>query len=345
MNRQTYSYSYDDIFLTPQYSEMNSRSSADTSTQLGDFHLRTPIMSANMDTITGSKMAIAMYNAGGIGSLHRFMSIKENIDEYGLVRVGGADCFLSVGVNDHSRERFDALYSSGGRHFVIDIAHGHSVMMKNMLKWIKSNYSDAFIMSGNVATPQAVKDLHDWGANSIKVGISNGSCCSTNIVTGHGVPQFSAVLDCSYAADQCGAHIVADGGIKTSGDIVKAFAAGCDLVMIGSLLSGTDETPGKVIETRNGKVKEYRGMASSAAMSNRPGQSNSYTPTAEGVKALVPAKGSALDIVNDLTKGLKSGMSYCNAFSVSDINVKSKWGIRTMSGLNDGKPHILGSIT
>jgi len=343
--RQQYSYAYDDIFLVPQYSEISSRSSTDTSVQLGNFHLRTPIMSANMDTITGSAMAIAMYNAGGIGSLHRFMSIKENIDEYGEVRVGGADCFVSVGVNDHSKERYDALHSSGARHFVIDIAHGHSAMMKNMIQWIRDNYNDSFVMAGNVATAQAVKDLHDWGANSIKVGISNGSCCSTNIVTGHGVPQFSAVLECSYAADQCGTHVVADGGIKTSGDIVKAFAAGCDLVMIGSLLSGTDETPGNFIETRNGKVKEYRGMASSAAMSNRPGQKNTYTPTAEGVKALVPAKGSAIDIVDDLTKGLKSGMSYCNAFSVADININSKWGIRTMSGLNDGKPHILGSIT
>ncbi len=343
MSQQAYSYSYDDIFLVPQYSEMSSRSSANTSVQLGDFRLRTPIMSANMDTITGSEMAIAMYIAGGVGSLHRFMSIKENIDEYNLVRAGGADCFVSVGVNDHSRERLDELYTSGARHFVIDIAHGHSIMMKKMLQWIKSNYRDVFIMSGNVATAQAVRDLSDWGANSIKVGISNGSCCSTNIVTGHGVPQFSAVLDCSYTADQLGVHIVADGGIKTSGDIVKALAAGSNLVMIGSLLSGTNETPGKFIETSQGKVKEYRGMASSAAMLNRPDQNNTYTPTAEGVKALVSAKGSAIDIVNDLTKGLQSGMSYCNAFNIDEINIKAKWEIRTMSGLHDGKPHILGS--
>jgi IMP dehydrogenase len=342
MSRQTYSYSYDDIFLTPQYSEMSSRSSANTSTRLGDFSLKTPIMSANMDTITGSEMAIAMSNAGGIGSLHRFMSIRDNIEEYNIVVANDANCFVSVGVNDHSKERLDALYNSGARHFVIDIAHGHSAMMKNMLQWIKTNYKDTFIMSGNVATAQAVNDLNDWGADSIKVGISNGSCCSTNIVTGHGVPQFSAVLDCSYAADQCGVHIVADGGIKTSGDIVKSFAAGCDLVMIGSLLSGTDETPGKFIETNNGRVKEYRGMASSAAMSTRPGQNSKYTPTAEGVKTLVPAKGSAINIVNDLTKGLKSGMSYCNAFNIDEICNKAKWGIRTMSGLQDGRPHILG---
>jgi IMP dehydrogenase/GMP reductase len=153
---------------------MSSRSSANTSVQLGDFRLRTPIMSANMDTITGSEMAIAMYNAGGVGSLHRFMSIKENIDEYNLVRAADADCFVSVGVNDHSRERLDELYTSGARHFVIDIAHGHSIMMKKMLQWIKLNYRDMFIMAGNVATAQAVKDLSDWGANSIKVGISNG---------------------------------------------------------------------------------------------------------------------------------------------------------------------------
>jgi IMP dehydrogenase len=185
-----------------------------------------------------------------------------------------------------------------------------------------------------------VEEDHSYNIDGILV---HNSCCSTNIVTGHGIPQFSAVLDCSYAADQCRTHIVADGGIKTSGDIVKAFAAGSDLVMIGSLLSGTNETPGKFIETSNGKAKEYRGMASSAAMSNRPDQRNTYTPTAEGVKTLVSAKGSVIDVINDLTKGLKSGMSYCNAFNIKDINIKAKWGIRTMSGLNDGKPHILGS--
>lgn len=343
MNRNTYSYSYDDVYLIPQYSEISSRSSVDTTTQLGDFHLRTPIMSANMDTITGTEMAVSMFKSGGVGALHRFMSINENLEDYNIVRVSGADCFVSVGVNDHSKLRFDSLYSSGARHFVVDIAHGHSEMMKKMLKWIKTNYTDTFVIAGNVATPQAVFDLNDWGADSIKVGISNGSACSTNIVTGHGVPQFTAVLDCSYAADQCGTRIIADGGIKTSGDIVKALTAGADLVMIGSLLSGTDETPGKFIETSAGKVKEYRGMASSAAMSNRPDKNKLFTPTAEGVKTLVSAKGLAIDIVNDLTKGLKSGMSYCNAFNISDINIKAKWGIRTMSGLNDGKPHILGS--
>lgn len=337
------SYSYDDIFLIPQYSEIISRSTVDTSVQLGDYYLRTPIMSANMDTITGSNMAIAMFKSGGIGALHRFMSIEDNVKEYSKVRIGGADCFVSVGVNDHSKERFDYLYSSGARHFVIDIAHGHSIMMKNMISWIKNNYKDVFIMAGNVATSQAVKDLSDWGANSIKVGISNGSCCSTNIVTGHGVPQFSAVLECSYAADKCGTHIVADGGIKTSGDIVKAFSAGCNLVMIGSLLSGTDETPGNLIETEEGPVKEYRGMASSAAMNSKPDQNNKFTPTAEGVKTFVKAKGSAIEIIDNLTKGLKSGMSYCNAFNIDEINLKSRWGTRTMSGLYDGKPHILGN--
>lgn len=337
------SYSYDDIFLIPQYSKIRTRSSVDTATRFGDFILRTPIMSSNMDTITGSDMSIAMNKAGGIGSLHRFMTIEDNLKEYTLVRVGGGDCFVSVGVNDHSRERTDALYSSGARNFIIDIAHGHSVLMKEMIYWMKSNYRDIFVVAGNVATGDAVSDLASWGADSVKVGIAGGSCCSTNVVTGHGVPQFSAVLECSHAADRCGVSIIADGGIKSSGDIVKALAAGADLVMIGSLLSGTDETPGNFIETAQGKVKEFRGMASSAAMSNRPDQKNTYIPTAEGVKALVKAKGSAVDVVNGLTKGLKSGMSYCNAQNMSDIATNSKWGVRTMAGLHEGHPHILGA--
>ena len=343
MNKN-YSYSYDDVFLIPQYSEIRTRSSVDTTQWLGDFQLRTPIMSANMDTVTGSKMAIAMRKAGGIGTLHRFMSIDENIKEYDQVRLGGADCLVSVGVNTASRERFDALYQSGARHFVIDIAHGHSLSMKNMLAFIKSNYPDVYVIAGNVATGQAVRDLASWGAGYVKVGISNGSACSTNIVTGHGVPQFSAVLECAQAADEAGISTIADGGIKNSGDIIKAFVAGCDVVMVGSLLSGTDETPGDFIETGRGKVKEYRGMASSAAMSSRPDSTtNTYQPTAEGVKALVKAKGSAINIIEDLTKGLKSGMSYCNAQSLELIPPNAKWGVRTMSGLHDGKPHILGA--
>jgi IMP dehydrogenase len=337
-----YSYSYDDVFLIPQYSEIRSRSKLDTTVQIGDFRLRTPIMSSNMDTITGSEMALAMSRSGGIGAMHRFMTIEENITEYNNVRVGGSDCFVSVGVNDYSRERAISLYESGARHFIIDIAHGHSIAMKEMIYWIRQNLSYVFIVAGNVATGKAVKDLASWGADSVKVGIAGGSACSTNVVTGHGVPQFTAVLECAAAADLCGVSIIADGGIKTSGDIVKALAAGGHIVMVGSLLSGTDETPGVFIETSKGKVKEFRGMASSAAMSNRPDQKSSYTPTAEGVKALVKAKGPTANIIDELTKGLKSGMSYANAHTIEEISIKAQWGVRTMAGLHEGHPHILG---
>jgi len=341
MNKN-YSYSYDDIFLIPQYSEARSRSSINTSVWLGDFNLRVPIMSANMDTITGSEMAIAMRKAGGVGSLHRFMSIEDNVKEYERVLLGGTECFVSVGVNDASRERIDALHQAGARHFIIDIAHGHSLAMKEMITFIKTNYQDTFIVAGNVATGQAVKDLAEWGASCVKAGIAVGSCCSTNIVTGHGVPQFSAVLECAAAADECNTAIIADGGIKNSGDIMKALVAGADMVMVGSLLSGTDETPGAFIETSKGKVKEFRGMASSAAMESKPDKNNKYTPAAEGVKALVNAKGTAIDVITDLAKGLKSGMSYCNAQSPQEIAIKARWGVRTMAGLHEGHPHILG---
>ncbi|MDB4337513.1 guanosine monophosphate reductase [bacterium] len=336
-------YTFNDIFLIPQLTDCESRSLIDTSTSIGTIDLNAPIMSANMDTITGPDMAIAMSRAGGTSALHRFNSDNEAVEEYLKVCEYGADCFVSVGVNDLNLTRATSLYEAGARHFIVDIAHGHSSMMRHTLKILRNTFgSTIFIVAGNVATPEAVRDLASWGADSIKVGIGGGSCCSTRVITGHGVPMFSCLLECSEEADKHNVSIIADGGLRSSGDIIKALAAGADYVMIGSLLSGTTETPGIVIDSSSGPVKQFRGMASTAAMIDRNHRSKADMPVGEGVKTVVPFKGPAENIIKDLHSGIRSGMSYMNAHTLSEIPIVARWGAQTSAGSFEGRPHILG---
>lgn len=334
-------YSFDDIFLFPKFSECASRQSLDTSVKIGNFNLKTPIISANMDTITESEMAIKIYDSGGIGALHRFMSVADNVLEYKKVRRANADCFVSIGVNDHPLHRASSLYAAGARHFIIDIAHGHSILMLHTLTTMRRTFgTDVYIVAGNVATPEAVRDLADWGANCIKIGVGGGSCCKTRVVTGHGVPMFSCLLECCEEADVRDVQIVADGGIRSSGDIVKSLVAGADMVMLGSLFSGASETPGDVIITDDGAVKDFRGMASEAAMIKRYGNTRASMPADEGVRSTVACKGSVKDIINVLTKGIQSGMSYCSAQTLREIPIKARWGVQTIAGSSEGLPHI-----
>ena len=336
-------YTFNDVFLIPQFSDCESRSLLDTSSKIGSISLDVPIISANMDTITGPKMAVSMSASGACGALHRFNTVSQAVREYVTVRESGADCFVSVGVNDGDLQRARALYSAGARNFIVDIAHGHSTMMRHTLSTLRNTFGhdDFYIVAGNVATPEAVRDLATWGADCIKVGIGGGSCCSTRVITGHGVPMFSCLLECAEEADKAGVKIIADGGIRSSGDIVKSLAAGADYVMVGSLLAGTLETPGEVIETTSGKVKVFRGMASTSAMIDRNNRNKTDMPVGEGVKTVVPARGSSVVIVNDLQSGLRSGMSYMNAHNISEIPLVARWGVQTSSGAFEGTPHIL----
>ena len=309
---------------------------------IGSLHLKTPIMSSNMDTVTGPSMAVSMYESGGCGALHRFLSIEKAVRDYEHVLAKGADCFVSIGVNDHDLQRAQALYNHGARHFIVDIAHGHSALMYHTLSILRNTFGDSiYIVAGNVATPEAVRDLADWGADCVKVGIGGGSCCSTRVITGHGVPMFTCLLECCEAADTLGVKVIADGGIRSSGDMVKSLVAGADMVMIGSLLAGTDEAPGDVIMTPSGAVKEFRGMASRPAMEARFGNTKTNLPADEGVKTVVPLTGPVSSIVSNLTKGIKSGMSYCNAESLDALTARAEWGLQSMAGSLEGRPHIL----
>ena len=338
---ETY-YTFNDVFLIPQMTDCTSRSSLDTSSTIGTIDLGVPILSANMDTVTGPEMAVAIASAGGVGALHRFNSIQGAVDDYLQVRAAEKDCFVSVGVSESDFERTRALYESGARNFIVDIAHGHSTMMRHTLKVMRNTYgSDIYIVAGNVATPEAVKDLADWGADCIKVGIGGGSCCSTRVITGHGVPMFSCLIKCCDVADSLGVKIIADGGLRSSGDIAKALAAGADYVMLGSVFSGAPETPGSVVQTPTGPVKIFRGMASTSAMIDRKNRDRADMPVGEGVRTSVPVKPSAQTIIKDLKSGIQSSMSYMNAHNLSEIPVVAKWGIQTAAGSYEGTPHIL----
>lgn len=328
---------FKDVYLVPRYSEIETRSQVDIGVTLprnifGDpWKIEVPVISSNMDTVTDWSMAKAMWESGGLGALHRFMPIDENIKSYVNVRGDRvpSDCFVSVGVNRDSKERTQELYKYGARYFVIDIAHGHSKMMKDMIEWIKGEYTDVFLMAGNVATGQGAYDLSTWGADAIKVGIGPGAVCLTKNVTGVTVPQLGAISDCvewfRYYRQKPGFKkplLVADGGIREYGDVAKAIAAGADMVMIGSLFAGTYEAPGELI---NGK-KVYRGMASRDAM--RVIRVGDSMPTPEGMSVLIDGKGTVKTIVQDIAGGLRSAFSYSNARNMGEFQKKAQFGIR-----------------
>jgi IMP dehydrogenase len=344
--------SYDDITLVPRFNNIPSRQGVDTSVQLGDLKLRIPLLSSNMDTITGNRMSQEMYRLGGLGCLHRFCSIEENAQMYKLGTMDMDDpgeAFVSLGVNE-GLERFGALREVGARYFCVDVAHGHSRAVGDMIKAMRRADDSVFIMAGNVCTPEGAEYLAEVGANAIKVGIGPGSACSTRVQTGFGVPQFSAIQRCSHV--EC--FIVADGGIRTPGDVVKAFVAGADVVMLGGMLSGTDETPGEfedepIWETaspagfQHKKVKVFRGMASKEAQDDFMGSQASWK-TAEGVEMRVDAKGPVEGVVQNIMGGLRSGMTYCGANSIAQIRTRGRWEPITAAGAAEGRPHGQGRL-
>jgi IMP dehydrogenase len=334
--RQT--YCFDDVLLTPKYSDIKSRSEVTLKSSLSPaISLNLPVISSPMDTVTESRMAMAMQRAGALGVIHRYNTIEQQSQLVTHVSANNDSVAAAIGVTGDFLERAQEVVAAGADVVCIDIAHGHHVMMKDALKKLRSFFPDELhIMTGNVATLQAFDDLADWGANSIRVGIGGGSICSTRIVTGHGVPTLQSVLDCSLSRHDV--KIIADGGIKTTGDIVKAIAAGADFVMVGSMLAGTNETPGTVLETPNGeKYKEYRGMASKKAQHSWRGKSS----TPEGVATTVPYKGSVKHTLQDIDGGLRSGLSYSGARTIREFQNKSTLILQSGASQLESNTHIL----
>lgn len=464
---------FDDVLLVPKYSDITSRSQTDLSTKLSrNITLNIPFVSANMDTVTESMMAVAMARAGGIGIIHRFLSISEqsqevlrakrsgsvmiehpysitadktvrdarrhstdkdvsgllvmddstgrlagiiterdilfadpsdlirdvmstdvitakpgvsldeakqilhdnrieklpivddnmqvrglvtsrdiintldypstSVDSKGRPLVGAA-----VGVKGDFMERSEALLEAGADVLVVDIAHGHSENAMSTVRNIKKAFPECELIAGNVATAQGTRDLISAGVDAVKVGVGSGSICITRVITGSGVPQLSAVVDCAKVGKDSDIPIISDGGTRTSGDATKALAAGASSVMVGSMLGGTDESPGTVL-TKNGKrFKVYRGMASLAASLGRKSKETGFVSldddlndyVAEGVEAMVPYKGSVTDILKQLTGGVRSGLSYCGAHTIPQMQQNAEFVKMSRAGFAESNPH------
>ena len=463
---------YDDVLLVPQYSDVDSRRKLSIQTKLTkEITLQIPIVSANMDVVTESEMAIAMAREGGIGIIHRFLSIEEQsrqiqrvkkaesfivdnpimmntahtvgdlkklVDETGTggililngdeklvgivttrdllfenndskplteimqknVVTGPAQISLkdaekllhenrieklplvdengrvaglvtlkdimkitqypkatkdsrgrlivgaAVGVRDREMHRVDAALQAGADCIVVDIAHGDSNLEIEMIQNIRKHFPSAQIIGGNVATGDGTKRLIDAGVDAVKVGVGPGSICITRMVAGSGVPQLSAVIECADAARPSGIPIIADGGIRQPGDVAKAIAAGAQTVMIGSMLAGTDESPGMVMTRRGHRYKASRGMASREANIDRNrkegndlSQEEIEEYVAEGVEAAVPYRGKAREVLTQLVGGLQSGMSYSGVHDVEDFQKKAIFVRMTGAGLKESGPH------
>jgi IMP dehydrogenase len=325
---------FDDILMVPQYSEVVSRSSVDLKMPIGGYTwLDFPVIASPMDTVCEKEMAIAIAQSGGIGIIHRFMSAKNQIKMVEEV-FNPNDLGLTVGAALSStfvEEHVDKLIKAGASMLLIDTANGHSKMAIDATIRLKNLVGDdVHIMAGNVATVEGYIALDIAGADSVRVGIGGGSMCTTRIVSGHGIPTLSSIINVREAKDKfnLNAGIVADGGIKNTGDIVKAFAAGADSVMLGSMLAGTDESPGSLYFEGDKKFKSFRGMASKEANKDKD------IAVAEGISTMIPYKGSVKDIIRDIKGGIGSGCSYsgvdflCNLYQdsmytrVSPLSVK-----------------------
>jgi IMP dehydrogenase len=310
---------FDDILLIPDYNPYESRRSVSTrvTDKTEKLSLGIPIMTANMDTVTGSDMANFISDKGGIGVLHRFLSVEENVREF---KKTNSKTFVSVGASDRELDRFSALLSVGATYFCVDVAHGHAEYVGKMIKNMRSIAgANICIMAGNVATYAGADYLASVGADIIKVGIGPGSVCTTRIKTGFGVPQLSAIQSCA----RINRSIIADGGIKTAGDIVKALAFGADFVMIGK--DGV-------------KYKEYRGMASQEAQESFLGQMPNWK-TSEGVSTYVPYREDADNIIADIVGGIRSGLTYGGAATVNELQKKAEYMIVSPAGRTESLPH------
>ena len=332
------SMSFDDVLLVPQYSDIESRKSLSTNNQLDDkITLGLPIISSPMDTVTEVDMAFAMDTHGGLGIIHRYNTANDQARLVKKAKLKGVPVVgAAIGVTGDFLERAQALVEEGASVLCIDVAHGHHSMVERAIQSLKSVFGDSLhIMAGNVATGEGARDLANWGADSVRVGIGGGSICSTRLVSGHGVPTFQTIIDCVEYG--CSVPIIADGGIKTSGDIVKALAAGADFVMLGSMLAGTTQSPGQVFDNGNKKYKVYRGMASSEAQVSWRGK----TSTPEGISTTIPYKGDVNTILGDLRGGIQSGMSYSGVRTIRDLQAKAKFIRQTPAGQSESYTHIL----
>lgn len=335
---------FDDVLLVPRRSGIRSRSDVSVRTRLSrNIELDIPIVAANMDTVCEVDMAIEMARLGGIGMLHRFLSIDhqvamvKQVKDAGPLLVGAA-----IGTDRDALPRAEALAAAGADILVLDIAHGHADHAIDVLRHVKGALPEVDVMAGNVATRDGALDLAEAGADAVKVGVGPGGVCTTRLVAGVGVPQLTAIADCAGIE----VPVVADGGIRGSGDIAKALGAGASTVMIGSLFAGTKESPGEVEQSSRGLVKRVRGMASFEAIEARAKRAGEEVDdeyfeqrAPEGVEGTVPYRGEVSRLVSSLLAGVRSGMSYSDARTIAEFWEKAAFIQVTGNGVRENHPH------
>ena len=331
---------FDDVLLVPAYSEVLPREVSLRGRFSRHIALDSPFASAAMDTVTEGRMAAAMARKGGIGVIHKNMTAERQAEEVASVKAQGLKVAAGVGITPDILDRVKALAQAGVDAIVLDSAHGHSKGVVDALKAVKAAFPALDVVVGNIATAAAAKDLIAAGADGLKVGIGPGSICTTRIVAGVGMPQLTAIADVAEVAGDI--PVIADGGLRYSGDVVKALAAGASCVMCGSMFAGTDEAPGEVVEVDGVKMKGYRGMGSIDAMqagsADRYFQKGAKKLVPEGVVARVPYKGSVEDVIFQLEGGLRSGMGYCGAKDLDALH-KAQFVKISPATVKENHPH------
>lgn len=333
---------FDDILLVPQSSDVNSRSDISLSTSIGyesrriDLYL--PVVSAPMDTICEEDMAIELAKHGAFGIIHRYLDIEKQKDI--IFNVAKQKYFVgaAVGIKNDVVKQVESLVFAGAKMICIDVANGHSIHAVNAVKQIRKAFPDLHIMSGNVSTADAFLQLSLAGADSIRVGIGGGSMCTTRIVTGHGIPTLASIIEINDMLQRMDlpTSIVADGGIRNTGDMVKAFAAGANAVMLGSILAGHDESPGDIMYDKNNQpYKEIRGMASLAAQENWRGSAS----VVEGISTTVKYKGAVSNTLNEIRGGIASGCSYSGVYHLEDLSYNAQYVTVSPNTVKENHPH------
>lgn len=339
------SLSYDDVLLIPQYSEVRSRSDVNLSAKItSKLTLKIPLISANMSDVTGVEMAIAIALLGGLGVIPRFMPAEIEADMISKVKKEKLLVGAAIGIRNGMFSRTETLLNAGCDIFFLDVAHGHMLTVIEAVKNFKNKFQNVDLVAGNVATEEAANALFKAGADSVKVGIGPGSICTTRIETGSGVPQITAIIEAAKAARRYKKSLIADGGIKNSGDIVKALAAGASVIMAGSLFAGTTESPGQKVIINEKVYKSYNASTSLTEKKNHvEGDKNefekNYTKQIEGVESIVPFKGDLSDIVDRMTANIRSGFSYSGARNINELWKKARFTQITQMGKIESGAH------
>ena len=346
---------YDDIQLVPRFSSVSSRQDINLETKLSrNYSILIPLIASPMDTVCEQEMAFKMFTMGGVGCIHRFLTVQGQARQvlelksriYGegfggpFENWGDAYAFgekqipimAAIGVGSKERLRADALVEAGANVLLIDVAHGHHQNVIEMIKYCKNKFPEVDVIAGSIATAEAAEDLQNAGADGLRVGIGGGSLCTTRVKTGFGIPNVTCLEQISKVAK---VPVMADGGIRSSGDIAKALAVGAQCVMIGSLIAGTDEAPGKIIETKSGLSKKYRGSASLETKSAHGQEQRNV----EGEATIIPYKGGVKFVVNGLLDGVRSALSYAGAISLDKY--APNYVQVTNSGIREAQPHLI----